>query len=161
MCQSEKIPSYYIYPAKEEDLSHIYGLEVLLFSRPWREADIRPRLVREDCVSFVAKEEGRLIGYLLAETIPSLPPQADILSVGVNPLCQNRGIGQALLAAAEEKLRAMGVGDILLEVRQSNAPARRLYEKCGFAVIGCRKGYYDAPVEDGLIMQKILRKGDE
>ena len=43
-----------------------------------------------------------------------------------------------------------------LEVRQSNAPARALYEKLGYIQAGLRRNYYENPREDAVIMTKTL-----
>jgi [ribosomal protein S18]-alanine N-acetyltransferase len=45
---------------------------------------------------------------------------------------------------------------VWLEVRPSNAAARRLYESRGFQLIGRRRGYYRAPVEDALVMRREI-----
>ena len=50
-----------------------------------------------------------------------------------------------------------GAEQIFLEVRQSNTPARALYEKNGFTAIGLRKKYYKDPVEDAVLMQCRLK----
>jgi ribosomal-protein-alanine N-acetyltransferase len=63
------------------------------------------------------------------------------------------GIGTALV---DELLRQAGIGRIpaiLLEVRESNHPARRLYEKIGFSEVGRRPRYYTNPVEDALLLK--------
>ena len=46
---------------------------------------------------------------------------------------------------------------IILEVRESNAPAKCLYESEGYRVIAKRRGYYDLPPEDALIMEKLIK----
>ena len=51
-----------------------------------------------------------------------------------------------------EKSRERGLNTISLEVRESNKAARSLYESSGFGIIAKRPGYYNNPVEDGLIM---------
>ncbi|MFR0944555.1 MAG: GNAT family N-acetyltransferase [Clostridia bacterium] len=43
---------------------------------------------------------------------------------------------------------------IHLDVRLSNTPARNLYESLGFVQDGLRKGYYDLPKEDALLMSR-------
>ena len=45
-----------------------------------------------------------------------------------------------------------GVKYLTLEVRVSNIPAIKLYEKYGFQSLGTRKGYYQDNNEDALIM---------
>ena len=57
-----------------------------------------------------------------------------------------------MLAAAQE----LALDRLLLEVRVSNAPAIALYEKLGFSPLGVRPGFYEAPREDALIMQRVF-----
>jgi ribosomal-protein-alanine N-acetyltransferase len=54
-----------------------------------------------------------------------------------------------VLSAAENA----EIESVFLEVRASNAAAIALYEKHGFAAVGRRRGYYDAPVEDAAVMR--------
>ena len=68
------------------------------------------------------------------------------------------GLGQKLLEAGIQEAAAKGVERILLEVRQSNKAAIRLYEKNGFQTIGLRKSYYTKPVEDAILMERFTRK---
>jgi ribosomal-protein-alanine N-acetyltransferase len=48
------------------------------------------------------------------------------------------------------------VAIVTLDVRASNIPARKLYESCGFSVVGLRRNYYSDNGEDALTM----RRGD-
>ncbi len=48
--------------------------------------------------------------------------------------------------------------DAALEVRRSNEPARRLYERLGFEVAATRPNYYVSPPEDALILWKSALK---
>jgi len=50
-----------------------------------------------------------------------------------------------------------------LEVRESNDAARGLYGSRGFSEIGRRRGYYRRPVEDALVMRRVLEvpEGEE
>ena len=41
----------------------------------------------------------------------------------------------------------------VLEVRKGNVPAISLYTSLGFQTVGVRKGFYEAPREDALIMK--------
>ena len=49
-----------------------------------------------------------------------------------------------------------GCPDVLLEVRQSNEVAQRLYTRHGFVPIGRRRRYYQAPPEDAVVMRLTL-----
>ncbi|HTQ36921.1 MAG TPA: GNAT family N-acetyltransferase [Steroidobacteraceae bacterium] len=62
----------------------------------------------------------------------SARPLLNIHDLAVLPAQRGRGIGRALLAAAEEFARATGCCKLTLEVQEDNLPARRLYEYCGF-----------------------------
>ena len=53
--------------------------------------------------------------------------------------------------------REVGCPDVLLEVRQSNGAAQRLYARHGFVPIGRRRRYYQAPPEDAVVMRLTLR----
>lgn len=68
---------------------------------------------------------------------------ARLYSIAVDHSARGRGIGEALLAAAETRARARGATCMRLEVRQDNPGAMRLYERCGYARFGMRSGYYE------------------
>ena len=53
-----------------------------------------------------------------------------------------------------EEGKARGIRAFTLEVRVENAGAIQLYEELGFRSEGVRKGFYDLPKEDALIMWK-------
>jgi ribosomal protein S18 acetylase RimI-like enzyme len=72
------------------------------------------------CVGFV--------GYSTFRARPLL----NIHDLAVLSTHRGRGIGQALLAAAEDMARSKGFGKLTLEVQEDNLPARRLYERFGF-----------------------------
>jgi len=65
---------------------------------------------------------------------------------------KKQGIATALLKQLICETMAAGVRDLFLEVREHNIPALRLYQKAGFVESGRRRGYYDKPKEDALIM---------
>ena len=62
----------------------------------------------------------------------------------------DRALVEAMCAAAREK----GLVFLTLEVRESNLPARRLYERCGFETVGTRKNYYEKPTENAVLMTR-------
>jgi ribosomal-protein-alanine N-acetyltransferase len=80
----------------------------------------------------------------------------------VAPECQGRGVGHALLQAVVAEARALSAARLLLEVREGNERARRLYAARGFAEVGRRRGYYPARGgrEDAIVMSLALEPCD-
>ncbi len=56
--------------------------------------------------------------------------------MAVLPEWQRRGVGRALLAAAEQEARALGAGKLMLRVRANLPDNRRYFESHGFRVTG-------------------------
>ncbi len=98
-----------------------------------------------------AEEQGDLLGYCGLQWAAE---QGDVLTIGTRPDARRRGIGEALLRYALAEMKARSVFTLFLEVRESNFPARALYEKLGFTLCGRRKGYYQDPPEDGLVYRR-------
>lgn len=97
---------------------------------------------------FVGEE---LVGYLIAHVVCD---EAHIVSLGLAPTWRGRGGGRFLL---EDFLRICAgerVSVVTLDVRVSNIPARKLYEGCGFSVVGLRRNYYSDNGEDALTMRR-------
>lgn len=80
---------------------------------------------------------------LMGAIILSLGPfDAEIDSVAVAARHRRTGVGQHLMTHALDRARALGKERMLLEVRESNAPAIALYQRLGFNTDGRRAGYY-------------------
>ena len=56
---------------------------------------------------------------------------ADVVSMWVRPSARGHGVGEALIGAAADWAKARDHASLLLWVTESNAAARRLYERCG------------------------------
>ena len=68
--------------------------------------------------------------------------QTDIIAIGTEKTKQGRGFGQIILQHLIDVTEQRNVAEITLEVAADNIMARRLYDSCGFRVLGVRKGYY-------------------
>ena len=97
----------------------------------------------------VFNEQGELVGYCGCWQIME---EAHITNVAVSPNFRRQNIGEALLIAIIKSCYKEMVKYLTLEVRVSNEPAIKLYEKYGFKSLGVRKGYYQDNNEDALIM---------
>jgi ribosomal-protein-alanine acetyltransferase len=93
----------------------------------------------------VAVENGTIVGFLVSRPIGD---DREILNLAVHPDFRLRGIARALI---RHELQSPARG-WFLEVRESNAAARRLYERCGFVEVGTRQDYYHNPQEPGIVM---------
>uniref|UniRef100_A0A7J2TI12 Ribosomal-protein-alanine N-acetyltransferase n=1 Tax=Archaeoglobus fulgidus TaxID=2234 RepID=A0A7J2TI12_ARCFL len=88
----------------------------------------------------VADIGGKVVGYVVTMDVDKFTGK--IVSIAVRKEFRRRGIGEALLRKAIERLRAKGKIKIALEVRISNIPAQELYKKLGFKIVGTIPGYY-------------------
>jgi len=74
--------------------------------------------------------------------------EAEILSIAIDSGQRGRGLSRDLLLTISAIWPAGASGRIFLEVEENNQPARRLYERAGFAVVGRRERYYKQPGGD-------------
>ena len=140
-----------LVPMKLCHVPQVAQLETVCFSDPWSERSIASELTNPLSTWLVATEDDRVVGYVGAQ---SVPPEADMMNLAVSIDDRRKGIAQLLVCALIEKLRADGISSLALEVRASNRAAIALYEKLGFATVGCRPRYYTNPKEDAYILRK-------
>ena len=139
---------------QESDLDQITAMEAQNFSVPWKRQDFAGYLDDPQALFLTASDVGgRIAGYIGCLFAAD---EGDITNVSVSGACRRRGIGSLLVRALLDEARKRGAVRIVLEVRQSNAAAIRLYEKYGFEQIGVRRGYYDHPREDALLMRAVI-----
>ncbi len=104
-------------------------------------------------VALVCEAESGLTGFLIARQVAD---EAEVLNLAVLAEARRKGQASALLAAAFDRFRRLGVTRVFLEVRESNQPAIAFYRKHGFTASGRRKAYYRDPVEDAFCLQTNL-----
>jgi ribosomal-protein-alanine N-acetyltransferase len=139
--------------ASKEDLDGVLAIEEASFNNPttreWYEGELkRP----EVCFIYVLRTEGHPVAGFCAFWL--VAEQAHINNLAVLPELRGRGLGTELLRAISDEARGLGASLLTLEVRESNVPARRLYERAGFYQDGVRKNYYTNPIEDALILSR-------
>ena len=121
------------------------------YSKLWTKSD-------RDWVGFVAESAGEIIGFAIArETLreADAPPEWELENMAVAPEFHGRGVGTALLRELLVGVAPLQTScKMMLEVRESNIGARRLYENQGFEQVGRRKNYYGNPPEDALLFEK-------
>ena len=102
----------------------------------------------------VAEEESALVGY--AGMMFTGGTQADVVTLAVDPDRWGEGTGTALLSALVDEAAKRGYAEVLLEVREDNPRARRLYLRHGFTEIGIRRGYYQPSGANAVVMRREL-----
>ncbi len=152
---AERVSGYSVLPFKEGDVKAAAEIERECFSRPWSEESIASSL-SGGTVYLMARSGGEPAGYAGVKVIEET---AYIDNVAVLKEYRERGIGRALISALIYTASREGAGEITLEVRPSNAAALSLYGKLGFRRVGLRRKYYEAPVEDALLLTKALSGG--
>jgi ribosomal protein S18 acetylase RimI-like enzyme len=79
----------------------------------------------------------------------------------VDPTCRGRGLAEQLLDAASNWSIASGANDLVLDVTETNEPARRLYTRAGFNQTGTKTRLRSNPSLLTLEMRKPLREPTE
>ncbi len=138
-----------ISPLTPEDIPAVAEMEREIYSLPWTERAFRDALERDYYLFLKAEWDGTLAGYCGFQRSFEI---ADITNVTVKEEFRRRKIAGKMLETLMKEGRKQGVERFTLEVRRSNAAAIALYESLGFHEEGVRKGYYESPREDALIL---------
>ena len=109
-------------------------------------------------IALVAQDHLQLIGFLIARFLAG---EWELENIMVDERYKKRGIGTTLVRRLLSEAQTAGATSLILEVRESNAPARRLYEKTGFTSEGRRNSYYRDPVEDAILYRRSLQFCDK
>ena len=139
----------------EDDIKDIAELEKDCFSEPWSETSLRDELTNETARFYVLRDTKELLGYIGSNNICN---EVYITNVAVNENCRGKGYGKILVNHLIKQSELERAFFITLEVRKSNENAIKLYEKCGFKLIGERKNFYSKPTEDALIYTYYLEE---
>jgi [ribosomal protein S18]-alanine N-acetyltransferase len=142
-----------------DDLPEVMELEQLLFPEDaWSEGTYREELTSGNRHYVVAEDAGRIAGWA---GLAAAGGQSDVLTIGVRPELQGRGIGARLLRALLEEAVARGCVEVFLDVRADNERAHSLYERFGFAQVGVRRRYYQPSGVDAIVMARKLEDAAE
>jgi [ribosomal protein S18]-alanine N-acetyltransferase len=153
-------------PMQESDLEEVVALEQSSFTEPWTRkmflAELQGNvfstnlLTRAEHGEWSGVSEGVLAGYIMFWIVFE---ELHLMNLAVRPALRRYGIGKELVGQALRIAAEKGAQTALLEVRASNVAAQGLYEGFGFKRKGLRRGYYEHPHEDAVIM--VLEKGGD
>lgn len=144
--------------AEEKDLEQVEALEHACFSRPWPIDMLRRQLPSDRHEFLVAARGEEVLGYI---GMLHVMDEGYISNVAVKETERRNGVGSMLVETMMRRCEALSLLFVTLEVRASNEPAIRLYDRFSFAPVGRRKGYYDAPKEDAVLMTRYWKEVEE
>lgn len=141
-------------PLTPEDLGAIMEIERRAYRFPWTAGIFRDCL-RVGYCCWCYECNNRIEGYGVMSVAAG---ESHILNLTVRPESQRQGIGAKLMRHFLQLARRHNADIVMLEVRPSNTPAVRLYEKMGFNEVGVRRNYYPADQgrEDALLLALSL-----
>ncbi len=152
-----------IRPCAPADLVAVANIERDSFSDPWSYETFSATLALRHMRFLVAEEVGpgvgrrgdgrSLVGYVVALVMGD---EGEVADVAVAPFARRRGVARLLLERMSADVMEGGVRALYLEVRESNRAARALYDALGFVQVGRRRGYYQRPSEDALLLRRDL-----
>lgn len=139
-------------PMAYVDVPDVYRVECKAYEFPWTE-NLFSDCVRVGYQCYVLEFLDNIIGYAIFRVQFD---EGHLFNIAVDPDYQNKGLGHAFLGLIITQMKLMLVHRVILEVRESNYPARKVYDDYGFKPIGIREGYYPGPNqnrEDGIVLE--------
>ena len=146
-----KLSEIKIVPMKKEDIEDVVQIESEAYGKHhWTKSSFYDEMSNNLAKYYSANTpEGELVGYAGTWHIID---EGHITTIAVKKDYLRNHIGEAIIHRIIEDCYKNNIKYLTLEVRVSNIPAIKLYEKYGFQSLGTRKGYYQDNDEDALIM---------
>jgi [ribosomal protein S18]-alanine N-acetyltransferase len=146
------LSSWRIYPLREQDLDQLMAIEIYSFPTPWKrvmyEQDLKTNMhSRFYCAKHV--DTGELAAYIGSWFIYE---EAHVGTIATKREHRGLRLAEQLIAYTAFNAISEGLQYIILEVRVSNTPAIKLYQRTGFEQVGLRRKYYTDTGEDALLM---------
>ncbi len=154
---------FFLRTMSETDLPDVLEIERKAYEFPWSQKGFENAL--DQGLNFVFENsQQQIVGYGCFMTVLD---EATLMNLCVSPEFQGQGVAKNALAQLLDRLQD-NYSFVYLEVRESNRPARNLYNLFGFVEDGIRKNYYPARIEkdgvksdgreDAVLMSKALSK---
>jgi [ribosomal protein S18]-alanine N-acetyltransferase len=145
-----------VEPASARDAPALAQIHGASFYRGWGEGEFEHMLSERNTLVDRLKKGRKIIGFSVSRLAAD---EAEILSIAVAPPHRGHGFSNRLLLTHLGHLAGRGVRRVFLEVEENNQPARRLYERLGFTVVGRRENYYrqgGGETANALLMRRDL-----
>jgi ribosomal-protein-alanine N-acetyltransferase len=144
-----------IEPATLRDVHRLAQLHGASFHRGWGEGEFEQMLSERNTLVHRLRQGRNIVGFAVSRIAAD---EAELLSIAVDARHRGRGLSRNLLLTHLGHLAGHGVRTVFLEVEENNQPARRLYDRAGFAVAGRRERYYKQP--GGEQLNAVLMRRD-
>jgi [ribosomal protein S18]-alanine N-acetyltransferase len=128
-----------VEPATLRDAPRLAQLHAASFHRGWGEGEFETMITERNTLVHRLRLGRKTIGFAVSRMGAD---EAEILSIAIDADKRGRGLSRNLLLTHLGHLAGRGVRRIFLEVEENNVPARRLYERSGFTVVGRRERYF-------------------
>ncbi len=140
------------------DLNAVHDIEQSNYPVPWSKGVLKS-CIKADYHCVVVKQLDTIIGYAFLMTAHD---ESHLLNMCIDNRQQGNGYGRRLLRYLQNICIYNQSRSFLLEVRESNVVAQRLYRSFGFEQIGVRENYYRCVQgrEHALVMSKNLQHTD-
>jgi [ribosomal protein S18]-alanine N-acetyltransferase len=142
--------------ASQRDAAAFAKIHGASFHRGWGEDEFERMLNERNTLVDRLSMGRKTIGFSVSRMAAD---EAEILSIAVAETHRGRGLSSNLLLTHLGHLAGRGIRTVFLEVEEDNQPARRLYQRAGFSVVGRRERYYrqsGGEALDALLMRRDL-----
>ena len=143
-----------IETATNKTLNALFELEKQCFEEEaFSKQQISYLLNDYSSITLVAKANNAAVGFVIGRIdFVRSKPVGHIMTIDISPLYRRKGIAQRLMHEIEAFFRQKGAVECVLEVRENNVAALRLYGKLGFKKFALLKNYYGRA--NGLYLKK-------
>ena len=145
-----------IIDCDKETAKSLEKIEKIIFGTAWNSEIIQEKIKNKKFKYWIYEVENSIKGYL---GIQFLEEEIEILGIGVNQGSRRKNIATELMDELIEYFEKSEYKKIILEVRESNTVAQRLYKKYGFKKISKRKKYYVDEDAEVYLREKIYAWG--
>lgn len=143
-----------IRPATDADLDAVCAIEEIANPSPWSRDAFTAEMNRDiSMVDVLVSDSGEVVGFAVHWVVAG---EAHLLNVAVAQSHRRRGLGRRLVEHVVRCARERDGTYLMLEVREGNGPARRLYEALGFGLVARRERYYRDNHEAALVLGLVL-----
>lgn len=143
-------------PMIQSDLDEVYQIELESEHDTWDYNAFVSSLEMDEAFVLYQVSNKEICGFLFAYQTQD---EYSICNIAIKKKHQNKGLAYFFLKTIMDKKEE--ISNFFLEVRKSNIPALKLYNKLGFKPVYVRKNYYQNPPEDAIVMALSREKEDK